>query len=1009
MAAKQFLVPGNHATVRGLAAPGAIAKLYTTGTLTPQPFYSTSALSVSLGSTITADGIGVFPECYQDEATPFRLIITDRNGVELDGGDVDPFYFGVSNVLLPAAAMDFATRALMAAVTASAGSTAYLTESGREGTFVWSSSNLSAEVTLDPQQGVYVAPSSDTTGASGAWVRKDRTVTPFMFGAVGDGTTSDKTALDAMVTWFFASVRTDRHADFTGNFGYAGTFNLGPSSDSDNNLSRYNVGGDLRIVQKTAATFETIKVRFLALTTWHGRITAQGIGSTTFASRTCAIGISFVSCQSMKVTGGLRAYSFWFHGIAFQSVGNGTGTGFNDAASIGTVRAYYCGSGLSIAGYSLTANWTTPVNNGSTNSTVQTTTITIDTLPDAAVETYCTVGNQPLGVVIAGQYYQVQSWNRGALTINIYPWLDNTSFGTGSGTLRWVFGAGVSTWGSDSGIIQFDHIQAIDCGIGFHDGALYGSRLKSANLTSNGIALAIGSLTSGGHIGTSIDAMYTEANDFDIGHIAPRGAANISYIHSTYGLSLSKCFALSPRLTDGRMVQTAFGTGQSSGDVLTNSVSLAANGYLYWFHKRQIGNELGASMTFREHGRPPRILTQAVNTQTITLTVQGSGEYNSLFGYNGATLRYVGTGTGGTPTGSFTFAPPSGGTVNGGAVDATSVISGFDGPADFEVYHTDTAQLTWIARCVAGKALSSDVTTAAGGVATIAANAVSYAKLQQLAALSVVGNATNGTANATSVAAGADFNILRRSGTAIGFGAIDLSQAGAVGTSRLARANMAQIAASSLSGNPTGSLADESAITLAAELGFSGTTLQVATNGITYAKFQQVAASSLVGNPTGSLANAQAITLAGGLAFSGTTLTAAGALTPTSIASTGAVTSSSATAGIGYVTGAGGAVTQLTSKSTAPPAINKLCGQITMNNAALAAAAKVFFTVSNTSCAATDGPTVWVVSGGTANAYRAWVSAVAANSFTVGVENVTAGSLSEAPVIGFFINKAVAA
>lgn len=46
----------------------------------------------------------------------------------------------------------------------------------------------------------------------------------------------------------------------------------------------------------------------------------------------------------------------------------------------------------------------------------------------------------------------------------------------------------------------------------------------------------------------------------------------------------------------------------------------------------------------------------------------------------------------------------------------------------------------------------------------------------------------------------------------------------------------------------------------------------IAANAVTYAKFQQVAASSLVGNPTGSLANAQGITLGATLAFSGTAL-----------------------------------------------------------------------------------------------------------------------------------------
>lgn len=48
--------------------------------------------------------------------------------------------------------------------------------------------------------------------------------------------------------------------------------------------------------------------------------------------------------------------------------------------------------------------------------------------------------------------------------------------------------------------------------------------------------------------------------------------------------------------------------------------------------------------------------------------------------------------------------------------------------------------------------------------------------------------------------------------------------------------------------------------------------LTIAANAVTYSKFQQVAASSLVGNPTGSLANAQGITLGAALTFSGTAL-----------------------------------------------------------------------------------------------------------------------------------------
>lgn len=49
-------------------------------------------------------------------------------------------------------------------------------------------------------------------------------------------------------------------------------------------------------------------------------------------------------------------------------------------------------------------------------------------------------------------------------------------------------------------------------------------------------------------------------------------------------------------------------------------------------------------------------------------------------------------------------------------------------------------------------------------------------------------------------------------------------------------------------------------------------TANIVNNAVTYAKFQQVAADSLVGNPTGSLANAQGITLGNGLEFTGTAL-----------------------------------------------------------------------------------------------------------------------------------------
>jgi len=69
-----------------------------------------------------------------------------------------------------------------------------------------------------------------------------------------------------------------------------------------------------------------------------------------------------------------------------------------------------------------------------------------------------------------------------------------------------------------------------------------------------------------------------------------------------------------------------------------------------------------------------------------------------------------------------------------------------------------------------------------GSVATggIADNAVTDAKIRDSAALSVIGNATNSTANPADIAAASDHQVLRRSGTALGFGAVALNQSAAV-------------------------------------------------------------------------------------------------------------------------------------------------------------------------------------------------------------------------------------
>lgn len=136
-------------------------------------------------------------------------------------------------------------------------------------------------------------------------------------------------------------------------------------------------------------------------------------------------------------------------------------------------------------------------------------------------------------------------------------------------------------------------------------------------------------------------------------------------------------------------------------------------------------------------------------------------------------------------------------------------------------------------------------------------------------------------------------------------------------------------------------------------------------------------------------------------------LSADAPLTSGAFTSSDAILSTGAT-GVGYGTGAGGTVTQLTSKATGVT-LNKPCGQIVTNLAALAANATVSFTLTSSAIAATDTVDVTRASGGTAASYNVWVDSVAAGSCVICVRNISAGSLSEALTLNFAVTKGVIA
>ena len=108
--------------------------------------------------------------------------------------------------------------------------------------------------------------------------------------------------------------------------------------------------------------------------------------------------------------------------------------------------------------------------------------------------------------------------------------------------------------------------------------------------------------------------------------------------------------------------------------------------------------------------------------------------------------------------------------------------------------------------------------------------------------------------------------------------------------------------------------------------------------------------------------------------------------------------------GLGYTTGSGGAVTQITSRTTGVT-LNKTNGAITLVSAA-GSATYQSFTVTNSTVAATDTIIINQKSG--TDLYEVIITAVAAGSFRV-TFRTTGGTTTEQPVFNFSVIKAVTA
>jgi len=109
--------------------------------------------------------------------------------------------------------------------------------------------------------------------------------------------------------------------------------------------------------------------------------------------------------------------------------------------------------------------------------------------------------------------------------------------------------------------------------------------------------------------------------------------------------------------------------------------------------------------------------------------------------------------------------------------------------------------------------------------------------------------------------------------------------------------------------------------------------------------------------------------------------------------------------GLGYGTGSGGTVTQLTSKSTTVT-LSKPCGQITMNNTSLAAGGSVSFQFNNSLISNKD---ILLVSGTTdaanASSYTFSVKYIGNGYVLITLTNINVVALADSPILNFVVIK----
>lgn len=351
--------------------------------------------------------------------------------------------------------------------------------------------------------------------------------------------------------------------------------------------------------------------------------------------------------------------------------------------------------------------------------------------------------------------------------------------------------------------------------------------------------------------GISISGTYPNFTITNIGGGTTYNAGiGLTLSGTTFSVNSSQNISTLSNLTGNGLVYTAGGTGSLNtgnltGDITTVALGSTITNNAVTYGKIQqvsshklLGNSQGSTANVQELTLGTGL---TLSGSTVLATNTNSGTVTSV----ALTVPIAFNITGSPITSSGTF------TVTG-AGTSSQFIKG-DGSLDSSTY------LTTISGITAGGDLTGTYTSP-----SVAANAITYAKFQQVNSHKLLGNSTSSLANVQELTLGSGITL---SGSTL----ISTGLGGTVTSVSLASTDL------SVSGSP---------------IVTSGTiTTNINSNAVTYGKVQQASGHTLLGNSSASTGNIGELVLGTGITLSGSTIVATGSGgTVTSVATNATLT-----------------------------------------------------------------------------------------------------------------------